>query len=121
LWDYHVVLLCAEPWEVWDFDSTLGMPCPAIHYLRRTFRREAGEDLAPRFRVVDADLFAARFASDRSHMRTSNGSYMKDPPPWPPIGAPGTASNLSSFVDMTEPFLGDVMDLGGLLVRIADA
>jgi hypothetical protein len=97
------------------------MPCPANHYLRRTFRRDAGDDLAPSFRVIDADLFATRFASDRSHMLASNGSYTRDPPPWPPIGAPGTASNLASFVDMTAPFLGEVMDLGALLVRIADA
>jgi hypothetical protein len=121
LWDYHVVLLCARPWEVWDLDSTLGFPCPAVHYLERSFRREAGEDLAPRFRVVDADLYLERFASDRSHMRARDGSYAKDPPPWRPIGAPGAPSNLASFVDMRSPFLGEVMDLRALLVRIADA
>jgi hypothetical protein len=121
LWDYHVVLLCADPWEVYDLDTTLSMPCAAAEYLRKSFRPEAGEDLGPRFRIVEAGLFAQSFASDRSHMRTPEGSYVKAPPPWPPIGAPGAAPNLLSFIDMEAPFVGDVVELGALFSRIADA
>ena len=121
LWDYHVVLLCAEPWEIWDPDTTLGFPAPAAEYLRRSFRDGLGEDLAPRFRVVEAGVFAATFASDRAHMRASSGRYKKAPPPWPAIGEPGAEPNLMRFVDMEAPFHGEVLDLRGLLGHIADA
>ena len=121
LWDYHVVLLCAEPWEVWDLDTTLGMPVRAADYLRLSFREGIPEELTPRFRVVDADLFTRSFASDRSHMRTRSGRYRKPPPPWPAILPAGAESNLMRFADMTAPFLGEVLDLRGLLSRIADA
>lgn len=121
LWDYHVVLLCAAPWEVWDLDTTLGMPVPATQYLRLSFRRGIPEDLQPRFRLVDAGEMASSFSSDRSHMRTPGGRWKKPPPPWPPIAPPGVAPNLMRFVDMTTPFLGEVLDLDALLSRIADA
>ena len=121
LWDYHVVLLCAAPWEVWDPDTTLGMPVPAVDYLRRSFRAGLPDELTPRFRVVEAELFAGAFASDRSHMLTRSGRYRKPPPPWPPILPPGAAPNLMRFVDMADPFLGEVLDLPGLLSHIADA
>ncbi len=121
LWDYHVVLLCAGPWEVWDLDTILDIPCPAADYLRRSFRREVGPELLPLFRVVDADVFTREFASDRSHMLGGRGGYAKEPPPWPPIGAPGAPSNLMRFIDMTQPFLGHVVDLQGMIERIADA
>lgn len=121
LWDYHVVLLAGAPWEVWDLDTTLGMPVPAADYLRRSFRAGVPEELAPRFRVVDATELAETFASDRSHMRLPSGRFKKKPPPWPPIGPPGAASNLMRFVDVTAPFVGEVLDLPGMLARIADA
>jgi hypothetical protein len=121
LWDYHVVLLCAEPWEIWDLDTTLPLPCAAGEYLRRSFRAGVGPELLPRFRVVEAGLFTRVFASDRSHMRTETGEFSREPPPWPLLGAPGAASNLASFVDVATPFVGEVLDLPGLLARIADA
>jgi hypothetical protein len=121
LWDYHVVLLCADPWEVWDLDTTLGLPSAAPDYLRRSFRPGIGRDLEPRFRVVEADVFLREFASDRSHMRGPQGQMLKEPPPWPPLGAPGAPSNLARFVDMATPFVGEVLDLHGLVARVADA
>jgi hypothetical protein len=121
LWDYHVVLLCASPWEVWDLDTTLGMPVPAAVYVRRSLREGLADDLMPRFRVVPADVFVRSFASDRSHMRDARGRYQKEPPPWPAPGPPGAPSNLMRFVDMTAPFLGEVLDRSGLLLHIADA
>jgi hypothetical protein len=121
LWDYHVVLLCAAPWEVWDLDTTLGMPVPAADYLRRSFRAGIPAELMPRFRVVAADAFGRTFSSDRSHMRTPSGRYKKKPPPWPAIAPPGAAPNLLSFVDMGAPFLGEVLDLPGMLALVADA
>ncbi len=121
LWDYHVVLLAGAPWEVWDLDTTLELPAPAAHYLRRTFREGVPAELAPRFRVIDADVFTAAFASDRSHMRLAGGRYRKPPPPWPPLGAPGAEPNLMRFIDVEAPFLGEVLDLRGLHARVAGA
>jgi protein N-terminal glutamine amidohydrolase len=121
LWDYHVVLLAGSPWEVWDLDTTLGMPMPAPEYLRRSFRDGVPEEYRPRFRVVEAEAFVAAFASDRSHMRLPGGRWRKRPPPWPPIGAPGAEPNLMRFVDMNAAFLGEVLDLRGMLARVADA
>jgi hypothetical protein len=118
-WDYHVVLLVEGPWEVWDFDTLLGLPVPAADYLRRSFPEGLRDPHHPRFRVVDAEIFAETFASDRSHMRGAGGRYQKPPPPWPAIGHPGAASNLMRFADVTTPFLGEVIDLSGMLERVA--
>src|SRR5262249_37200429 len=110
LWDYHVVLLAADPWEVWDLDTTLGLPVPASLYLERSFRPDLPEEYLPRFRRIDAELFQERFASDRSHMLLSDGRFRKPPPPWPAIGG-AAEPNLMRFVDMETPFLGKILDL----------
>jgi hypothetical protein len=120
LWDYHVVLLCAEPWEVWDLDSTLGMPVPAADYVRRSFRAGIAAELLPRFRLVDAGAFTRVFASDRGHMRTASGRWKKRPPLWPAILPEGVAPNLTRFVDMADPFFGEVIDLRELAARVAE-
>jgi hypothetical protein len=119
-WDYHVVLLTlADGWEVWDLDTTLGLPVPADEYLAGSFRDGIAPELMPRFRIVDAALFVQTFASDRAHMRLPGGAFRKPPPPWPPIGPPGAPSNLMRFVDMEQPFLGEVLDLAALRARVA--
>src|SRR5262249_53378191 len=101
--------------------STLGMPVPAADYLRRSFRLDIPDEFWPRFRLVEADAFVRSFASDRAHMRTPGGRWKKAPPPWPPILPEGVPPNLRSFVDMSEPFLGERLDLRGLQAKIADA
>jgi hypothetical protein len=118
VWDYHVVVLARDPWEIWDLDTFLGCPVPAADYLRGSFHPAVPPEYHPRFRLVDAEPFAASFASDRSHMRRRDGRYKKPPPPWPPIGAPERESNLMRFVDVEAPFLGEVLDLDELLARI---
>ena len=124
LWDYHVVLLAVAPGshlvQVWDLDTTLGLPVPAGHYLRRSFQAGVDAEFEPRFRVVDADVFVRTFSSDRAHMRTPGGRYRKRPPPWPVIGAPGATPNLARFTDLSTPFLGEVLDLRGMLARTAE-
>ena len=118
LWDYHVVVLTKQPWEVWDLDSRLGWPVPAWVYLQRSFRPRLTlpPGLAPRFRVVEAATLAATFVSDRSHMRGPDGTPHKPPPPWPEIGA-GT-STLARFLALEDPIAGEELDLAGLLRRV---
>jgi hypothetical protein len=118
-WDYHVVLLARAPWEIWDLDTTLGLPVPAADYLALSFREGLPDPIMPRFRLIDAELFAAVFASDRAHMRRPGGGWRKPPPSWPPIGPPGAEPNLMRFVDMEQPYLGEVLDLSALCARVA--
>jgi hypothetical protein len=105
-WDYHVVLLAAD--RLWDLDTTLGFGIEPELWLAESFVPGRGE---PRFRVIDAAAYGATFASDRSHMIGRNGRPRKPLPPWPPIGK---GMNLMRFVDMEEPFLGEVTDGEGL-------
>ena len=119
-WDYHVIVLAEDPWEVWDLDSTLGCPVPAVDYLRRSFRAGLPPDLAPRFRVVAADEMIATLASDRSHMRGPDGRFERPPPPWPPVSAPERGSNLARFIDTDRPFAGEVLSLEELRSRVAE-
>ena len=122
-WDYHVFLLVRDPWEIWDFDTTLGFPVPASAYLRRSFRPEIAlpEELTPWFRRVGAAALAATFASDRSHMRGRGGEFQKAPPPWSTIGPEGVASNLGRFLTMEDAIAGEVIGLPALLARIEAA
>jgi hypothetical protein len=119
LWDYHVVALGQRSgWEIWDLDSQLPFPSPAGRYLQQTFPRPGRikPEYRPRFRVVPAAEFRERFASDRSHMRGEDGRFRAEPPPLPPIGQ---GMNLWRWVQMEEPFAGEVLDLPGMLQRVA--
>ena len=78
--------------------------------LRESFRPVHPDD-APRFRVIDAPAYLARFASDRSHMIGPEGVPLKPFPDWPRIGE---GMNLQRFVDMGTPFFGEVVDLDTL-------
>ena len=111
--DYHVVLLCDD--ALWDLDTTLGAPLPLSDYLRQTFRG-APDRFAPRFRVMDADLYRGLFASDRRHMRTKGGGFQEPPPPWPPIGE---GNSLEALLDFEREEPGMVVDLPGLLAWVA--
>ena len=108
LWDYHVVL--AARGRIWDLDTTLGLPVPAGDWIEGSFL-PLHPNFPPRFRVVSAAVFRARFASDRSHMIGPRGIPLKPIPPWPPIG---TGMTLPRFLDPGERFLGAVMDLDAL-------
>jgi hypothetical protein len=122
-WDYHVILLVQGPWEIWDFDTTLGFPVPAAAYLRWSFRPDVAlpAEVAPLFRIVAAPELVATVASDRSHMRTRGGEFHKAPPPWPAIGAEGAASNLRRFIAMEDGIAGEVVSLPTLLSRVTGA
>ncbi|XP_005948875.1 protein N-terminal glutamine amidohydrolase isoform X4 [Haplochromis burtoni] len=87
IWDYHVILLQADQSDslVYDLDSTLSFPCSLKLYAAQALRSES--DIRPeyhrKFRVVPADSFLLNFASDRSHMRNSDGSWKMPPPTVP--------------------------------------
>jgi len=106
VWDYHAVLLAAG--KLWDLDTTLGFGVSPELWLEKSFIAVAPQ---PRFRLVDAAAYTTSFASDRSHMIGADGRPLKPMPPWPPIGK---GMNLMRFVDMKEPFLGELTDLKGL-------
>lgn len=137
-WDYHVIL--AEPlssaarehgmsgnsygrpqdatklatWSIRDFDTRLGNPCLWTTYRDQTFRK-LPVDFAPwtpMFRPVPAELYHQRFASDRSHMRNPDGSWIRPPPSWPMIGE---GSNLMSLIDFRDNSWGEVVELNELL------
>lgn len=115
-WDYHVVLVARGPEPlVYDLDTTLAFPEPLASYLSRSFRPVPAR-FRPRFRVVPAPAFRATLASDRSHMRSPGGAWLKPPPPWP---APGAGTNLLRFVDLDDRTVpGDACDLAGLPGRL---
>jgi protein N-terminal glutamine amidohydrolase len=120
IWDYHVVLLArgAPSWEVWDLDTTLGMPVPAKVYAEQALAVGRLPDLwAQRLRVVAAERFVATFGSNRSHMRTPEGQWSAPPPPWGLIGA-GT-NNLLDFVDMDSDAAGEVLSAAQFRDRYA--
>lgn len=117
LWDYHVVVLARRPWQIFDLDTDLDLPCDAATWLRRSLRPEL--DLRPEFipwlRQVDAAELLKTFASDRSHMRTADGAWQAPPPPWPCIGAGHT---LPRYLDRDDPIAGEVVTVPALLARV---
>ena len=125
VWDYHVVAVArgGAGFEVWDLDCTAGCPLAFPRWRELSFdvAREIPEDLAPLFRVVDAREYRARFASDRAHMRGADGTLLQEPPPWDPILPDGEPPNLQRFIDVDEPFLGEVLDLEALSLRFGGA
>ncbi len=121
VWDYHVIVLALNPVEIWDVDTTLGLPVSLADYVANSFDPALPECFQPLFRVVATHEFIATFASDRSHMQRKDGSFRKPPPAWPIIEKPGVKTNLMQFVDMSEPFVGDIMPLDELRVRFGAA
>lgn len=125
VWDYHVVMLCSgeHDFEVWDLDTTLGLPTAFDEYVHRTFLPlpEHLAEFRPQFRLVEAEPFRSRFCSDRQHMRTPDGEWIHAPPAWDPpqpasSGEPAP-SNLARFIDMTDDVAGQVMGLDELRQR----
>jgi hypothetical protein len=92
-WNYHVILLASlgDCSLIYDFDSTLSVPLPAIDYMRLTFGQSeswAKED-QPCFKAIDSQDYLRSFVSDRSHMRDAFGNWLAAPPDWNAIGNNG--------------------------------
>jgi hypothetical protein len=116
-WDYHVVLVVEGGRigrEVWDPDTLIAFPCAFGEYLALTFPATIPPELLPRFRIMDADEYRAVLATDRSHMRSPDGSWRAPPPAWPPPGADRSSTpNLTELIDMERPSPGVVTDFEG--------
>lgn len=102
LWDYHVVMAVRhDGWMIWDLDTRLACPLPATTWLGRTFPCPTTLPLEflPRFLVVPASAYRRDLYSDRQHMRTGDGGWLRPPPPWP---APGIGSvTLTDYLRQT--------------------
>ncbi|XP_054462333.1 protein N-terminal glutamine amidohydrolase [Anoplopoma fimbria] len=106
IWDYHVVLLQIRLHSsslVYDLDSELSFPCTLKLYAAQALRSD--HNIKPAYhrklRVVPADSFLLNFASDRSHMKNSDGSWRMPPPPYPPIRTTESQMNLEDFISMS--------------------
>ena len=113
VWDYHVVLcVLREHWTVWDPDSTLPLGTDFAEYLSKTFPDEiwGNEQYAARFRVIESPDFVQSFSSDRSHMLDSDGNWMSEPPPWPPILHNERAA-FDDLIDMRSDRLDNTLSL----------
>ena len=119
IWDYHVVAARLEPGrpcEIWDLDSRAGYPLPLEAWWAATFpiMDRVHPKYHPRFRVILAKDYHAIFSSDRSHMRTPQGSWLAAPPGWPAIWQ--GHDTLQDLISMERgEGCGEVMGAGELL------
>lgn len=124
IWDYHVVLLArpssSDWWNVFDLDTTWGFPLTAWNYLTQSFQgwERWFSEYLPMFRVLSAEEYQQIFSSDRSHMRTPDGSFQQPPPSWPCMQGQHK-HNLHQFIDMVQPFVGEVLLLPQMFERFA--
>lgn len=105
VFDYHVILLARSAfgrWEVWDLDTTLGLPHEAVDYFSRAFRPEGDipQVYQPLFRLFPVAQFLATFSSDRSHMRDASGNWLKPPPDWNAPYRTELGMTLPDFIQM---------------------
>uniref|UniRef100_A0A7C9DGT6 Protein N-terminal glutamine amidohydrolase n=1 Tax=Opuntia streptacantha TaxID=393608 RepID=A0A7C9DGT6_OPUST len=77
--------------QVWDLDSTLAFPSPLASYIAETFHPsfQLFSEYQRFYRIVHAPIFLRRFASDRRHMKDSDGNWTAQPPSYDPIVAEG--------------------------------
>ena len=120
-WDYHVILIgrydSTGETLVYDIDTNISLyPCPIGKYLCETFREECihrdhQEQLAPRFRVIRAQLYLKHFCSDRLHMFDKDtGKWNATPPTYECIKRKKDPcrSNLDYYIDMVDTGPGSV-------------
>ncbi|CAG8735245.1 10916_t:CDS:2, partial [Acaulospora morrowiae] len=120
--DYHVILLLkendpitnAKKMWVYDLDTTLPFPCDIETYAYEALIPVAVPQYQRKYRVVPSEVFLKVFASDRSHMKKPDGTWISDPPNYSPISSPESAMNLHEFLSMTENLkseeYGEVLD-----------
>lgn len=114
IWDYHVVVVAladADNAIVVDVDCTAGVVLPLERWLAASFRAGVPDEVKPRFRVVAAADFLARFCTDRSHMMSASGAPLQPLPPWPAPNPslwqsdlPAGAMNLLRWINLDDDF-----------------
>ncbi|XP_074661697.1 protein N-terminal glutamine amidohydrolase-like [Tubulanus polymorphus] len=115
VWDYHVIFLHVTDGDgshVYDLDTRLSFPTSVATYVDKAFLHE-DRRLATKyhryFRVIPAEVYLEKFASDRSHMRTSSGEWQQPPPEYPCIKTDDCNHNLDDFISMEKSVgCGDV-------------
>ncbi|XP_038904910.1 protein N-terminal glutamine amidohydrolase isoform X2 [Benincasa hispida] len=108
LWDYHVICVQRKkegefPFLVWDLDSTLPLPLPLGSYVSQAIRPsfQISPEFQRLFRIIHAPILFRHFASDRRHMKDSNGNWMAKPPDYEAIVAEdGTIHNLNEYMEI---------------------
>jgi len=110
IWDYHVIciqrdLKREEAAQVWDLDTTL--PCPVMLDVYATEALRPWVALRSEFtrlyRIVAAPVFLRSFASDRRHMKRSDGTWIALPPQYDClVGEDGSVHNLGEFLKISE-------------------
>ncbi|KHJ48832.1 Hexokinase [Trichuris suis] len=124
VWDYHVILvdkvLHQEEVQVLDLDTTLSFPCSFDDYVQYALRDDLA--LSPQykrlFHLIPAEFYYHNFASDRSHMRRSDGSWITPPPSWPPIQRGLAENSMPQLINLDavgETPFGTVVDWNGFL------
>ncbi|KAL3841262.1 hypothetical protein ACJIZ3_025853 [Penstemon smallii] len=109
LWDYHVICVQKRkesylPHLVWDLDSTLPFPSPLPTYVAEAIQPsfQLFSEFKRVFRIVHAPIFLRNFASDRRHMKDSDGNWNSPPPSYDVIVAEdGTVHNLNEYMEMS--------------------
>ncbi|CAN6444826.1 unnamed protein product [Victoria cruziana] len=105
VWDYHVICVQISgegiAHVVWDLDSTLPFPVILAQYVFESI--QPFSQLYPvfrrLFRVVHAPPFLQHFASDRRHMKDSDGNWISPPPTSDPIvSVDGILNNLDQYM-----------------------
>ncbi|XP_022154214.1 protein N-terminal glutamine amidohydrolase [Momordica charantia] len=108
LWDYHVICIQRKregdfPFLVWDLDSNLPLPLPLGSYVSQAIRPsfQLSPEYQRLFRIIHAPIFFRHFASDRRHMKDSNGKWIAKPPDYEAIVAEdGTIHNLYEYMEI---------------------
>ena len=81
VWDYHVVTLTKlnDTWTVLDPDHIPSAVVPLSDYLRSSFEPfdAAPSQYLPQFKLIEASYLKIHFASDRRHMRSADGGWLK--------------------------------------------
>lgn len=107
VWDYHLFVIWKESKEqivVYDLDSCLLIPMLFNQYKQLSLQLGIIERMSAEFkrsyRILKAQDYLNYFASDRSHMIESNGSYYAAPPPYDPIKTEHSTHTLDELVAM---------------------
>ncbi|XP_054713096.1 protein N-terminal glutamine amidohydrolase-like [Uloborus diversus] len=124
VWDYHVIFVHSPENNsgsvVYDLDSTLPFPVPFEKYAPLTFQFDSLLPVSHHrfFRVIPAKIYLEIFASDRSRMKKADGTWIKQPPPYPCLTTNESTNNLEDFISMdSSRGVGEVMNLRKFLER----